>query len=489
MLNSYKNINYRPLPVAVKQQPMQLHTSAHTIEYLTLEEAAEQEDEKLQFRDWLPLTAPKHNWEWNHIQYIREHLDKVTSGEIKRLMIFVPPRHGKSELTTIHYAAYRLLQDEALRIVIGAYNSTLSEKFSRRIRGIVRQSTTLDRERNSAADWLTLAGGGVRAVGVGGGITGQGGDLIIIDDPVKSREEADSVAFRERAWSWYTDDLFTRLEPNASMILIMTRWHEDDLAGRILASEEGPTWTVIDLPAIAEEDDPLGRPAGAALCPERYDVDALEAIKRTLGPRGWSALYMQHPAPPEGSMFKRHWFPIVKALPIMIKRIRYWDLAGAEEGEGDYTVGLLLGMSADRRYWVEHIDRFQLSAHQRNQRIKQVAAEDSMRGVSVTYIEQAPGLAKEATDAVIQLLAGYHVIADPVTRDKISRAEPFKAQAEAGNISLLQGVWNTAYLDELAGFPYWFNDDQVDTSSGSFNKIAFMAELKQGANPLSGYRG
>lgn len=411
-------------------------------------------------------------WDWHHTAYIRAQLDRVTSGEITRMMLFVPPRHGKSELATIHYPAYRLEADPIQRVVIAAYNATLAEKFSRRVRGLARKRLlSLDPERQAVNDWMTQAGGGCRAVGVGGGITGQGGDLIIIDDPVKSREEADSATYRDRVWHWYTDDLYTRLEPGAAIVLIMTRWHEDDLAGRILASDQADQWTVVNLPALALEHDVLGRAVGSPLCVERYDLPALLDIQKTLGPRGWQALYQQKPAPPEGAMFKRHWFSIVQSTPAVAQRVRYWDLAGAGEGNGDYTVGTLMAKSPDGRFWIEEVIRVQLTAHPRNQLILQTAETDRQRGVSYTYVEQAPGLAKEATDTVIRLLAGYTARADRVSNDKTTRAEPLAAQAEAGNVALLAGSWNTTFLDELTAFPYADHDDYTDSASGAFNQI------------------
>jgi predicted phage terminase large subunit-like protein len=429
--------------------------------------------------------SPALRWDWAHTAYIREQLDRVTSGEITRMMLFVPPRHGKSELATIHYPAYRLEQDPTKRIVIAAYNATLAEKFSRRVRSIARKRLlSLDPERQAVNDWMMSAGGGCRAVGVGGGITGQGGDLIIIDDPVKSREEADSATYRDRVWHWYTDDLYTRLEPGAAIVLIMTRWHEDDLAGRILASDQASQWTAVNLPALALDDDPLDRAVGAALCPERYDEAALLDIQKTLGPRGWQALYQQKPAPPEGAMFKRHWFEIVKSVPTKGERVRYWDLAGAGEGNGDYTVGVL-ATKVEQHYFIENVVRVQLTAHHRNALILQTAATDQATYGNVkVWIEQAPGLAKEATDTLVRNLAAYGARADRVSSDKVTRADPLAAQCEAGNVSLLAGAWNTVFLDELTAFPYVDNDDQTDAASGAFNKLAGRIETTTATNPL-----
>ena len=193
----------------------------------------ERERARRDFDVWLDQVTPTWEWRWRHLVYIRTYLDRVTRGDLKRLMLFVPPRHGKSEQTTIRYPTWRLERDPTLRVIVGAYNQILANKFSRKARRIAVQRLDLSAERVAVEDWETAQGGGFRVVGVGGGITGQGGDLIIIDDPVKNREEANSQAYRDRVWEWYTDDLYTRLEPGGAIILIMTRWHEDDLAGRI----------------------------------------------------------------------------------------------------------------------------------------------------------------------------------------------------------------------------------------------------------------
>ncbi len=183
-------------------------------------------------------------------------------------------------------------------------------------------------------------------------MTGQGANLIIIDDPVKSREEANSVAYRERCWDWYTNDLYTRLEPGGAIILIMTRWHEDDLAGRILASEDGPNWTVISLPAEAGENDPIGRAVGEALCPDRFPLEKLQEIKRVLG-TDYYALYQQTPQPPEGNLFKRDWFrrdaiiPDRKHMPFVVQA---WDTAFKEGEENDYSACVTLGYYQGRIY-------------------------------------------------------------------------------------------------------------------------------------------
>lgn len=413
--------------------------------------------------------------------HIQEHLDKVTSGEINRLMLFMPPRHGKSEMTTVRYPVWRLKREPTLRVIVGAYNQTLANKFSRKARKIAAGELLPSRERAAAEDWETQQGGGLRAVGVGGGITGQGGDLIIIDDPVKNREEANSQTYRDRVWDWYTDDLYTRLEPGGAMILIMTRWHGDDLAGRILASDDAPNWTAVSLPALAEDADPLGRPLGAALCPERYDESKLASIATVLGSWSFAALYQQRPAPAEGGMFKRHWFEIVDAMPAAsgCQWVRWWDKAGTSKG-GDSSSGVLMAADGTGKYYVVDVIRGQWSSGERNRIMLQTAAIDAERtgGACVVWTEQEPGSGgKESAEATVKYLAGYPVHAETSTGSKEVRAQPLAAQCEAGNVKLLRGSWNAAYLAEITSFPFGANDDQVDGSSGAFNKIAAPAWL------------
>lgn len=424
------------------------------------------------FDHWLGAVTPAFNWRWPYLAYIRAQLRRVTNGEIDRLMLFVPPRHGKSSMVTVRYPVWRLERDPALRVIVGCYSQTLANRFSRQARRIAAERVELDRERRAVEEWQTAMGGTFRAVGVGVGVTGQGGDLIMIDDPVKNREEAESEAYRDAVWDWYTDDLYTRREPKAAIILIMTRWHEDDLAGRILASEDGPNWTVVRLPAEAEENDPLGRPVGAALCPERYDLKALADIRRVLG-NSYHALYQQRPTDREGEFFKRGWFEIVGAAPTTARRVRYWDKAGTAGG-GAYTCGARVA-EARGIYYIEDVLRGRWDAGEREATIRQTAELDG-RAVTVWH-EQEPGSGgKESAEATTRNLAGFAVHADRVTGDKVYRAEPLAAQAQAGNVKLVRGQWNAAFLAEIAAFPMGKYKDQVDAASGAFNRLALQPQ-------------
>lgn len=420
------------------------------------------------FSSWLFDVAPDWSWNWAHLRYVRRHLARLAPGD--NLMIFLPPRHGKSEMLTVRYAAWYLETYPDRRVIVGAYNQTLANKFSRKTRAVARTRIPLDKERTAVEDWQTTHGGGLRAVGVGAGITGQGGDLIIIDDPVKSREEANSATYRDRVYDWYTDDLYTRREPGASMILIMTRWHEDDLAGRILASDDAGSWRVLTLPALAEPDDPLGRPVGAALCPERYDEAALADIRTAIGSRSFASLYQQRPVELEGGFFKASWFLTAPAPASGVTWVRYWDRAGTA-GKGDYTVGVRMGRSPDGLFYIDDVVRGQWSTGERDRIVRATAARD---GTAVPVIlEQEPGSSGvDAFSYMARQLAGYAVHADRVTGDKETRARGFAAQLEAGNVYLRPGAdWLARYRAELCSFPSGTHDDQVDASSGAFNYL------------------
>ena len=209
------------------------------------------------------------------------------------------------------------------------------------------------------------------------------------------------------------------------------------------------------------------------MCPGRFSREALSSIRADVGPLVWSAEYQGVPRPAEGNRFKRHWFRIVDAVPVEARRVRYWDKAGSTDS-GDFTVGVLMA-EHEGRYYVEDVMRGQWSAHAREAILRQTAELDTQAhggGVRI-WIEQEPGSGgKDSAQASIQNLAGFAVSAERVSGDKLVRAEPLAAQAEAGNVVLVRGAWNGAYLDELGAFPNGTHDDQVDASSGAFNKLA-----------------
>ena len=419
---------------------------------------------------------------WQHL--ICERLARLRTEQDQRILIHGPPQAGKSILISQRWPAWALGHAPLLRIRLACYNLTHAERFSKVNLSIMqapdyRAAFPAARvpERASAEEWSTEpraalldANPSFKALGLGTGFTGLGVDTLIIDDPYKNREDALSDAVNASVWGWWSDVVLPRLNPATNVVVMFHRWHDNDLAGRLL--DQGG-WELLRFPAIADggDNDPTGRELGAPLSP-RYPLDYLEDVRRKQG-SSFYALYQGTPRAPEGDYFHRGWFSIVGALPVGCSFVRYWDLAAGTSGQADYTAGVLLARDRDGYFYVVDVQHGRWAASERNSVIKQIAALDARAHGSVpTYIEQAPGLSKEPTEDVVRQLAGFPVYADRVTKDKVSRAEPFQAQAQAGNVRLLDAAWNGIYLDELCAFPTGAHDDLVDASSGAFNQLA-----------------
>lgn len=436
-------------------------------------------------REFITAVRPGYIW-YPHCQKLTETLEKVARGDIKRLMVFLPPRHSKSETVSRLFAAYFLVCHPDRWVGLNSYSAELAFVLSRAAREFYQRfGKTVKSDASAVKHWETERGGGMWAAGVGGPITGKGFHLGIIDDPLKNAEEAASEVIREKQKEWYSSTFYTREEPDGAIIVIQTRWNEDDLSGWLLAQENDELpekWHVVNLPAIAESDDhqwpesvTVGqdwRQAGQALCPERYDADRLAKIRARIGSYYWHALYQQRPSPREGSFFQRAWFSIQDAVPVGCTFVRYWDNA-ATEGDGDYTAGVLVAKTPEGRYLVVDVVRGQWSPYQREQIKQQTAQLDkTMYGRVTVWQEQEPGgSGKESAQSSVRGLAGHDAHFESVSGDKQHRAEPFAAQCEAKNVSLVRGEWNAAYLNELCSFPHGRHDDQVDGSSGAFNKL------------------
>lgn len=428
------------------------------------------------FREWLPLVTPAYDWTARHLVYLQDKLEAVYAGDLRRLMVFMPPRHGKSEMTTVRFSAYWLLHRPDTHVMVGAYNQHLASKFSRKIRKLVRtQGLVLSGEIQRADEWETVQEGGLLARGMEAGVTGFGGDLLIIDDPIKGRKEAESATVRDGAWAGYVDDFESRLHPGARIIVINTRWHFDDVSGRILerAQATGEHWEVVSFPAEATEHDVLGRSRGDWLWPERFPPDEYAMIKSNRTGYSWAALYQQTPIATDDCMFPRDKVELVDAVPRKgMVTLRYWDKAGSEDS-GDWTAGCHLGRSADGVYYVLDMTRQRAKALERRDTMRNVAIQDAAEWENVVvWTEQEPGSGgKESAEQTVRDLAGFRVYIDKVTGDKTVRAEPFAAQWQNGNVKLLRGPWNKAYLDEMETFPAGKHDDQADASAGAFNKL------------------
>lgn len=437
------------------------------------------------FDAWLPEVTPDFTWDARHLAYIRAQLARVTSGEIDRLMLFVPPRHGKSEMATVRYPIWRMERDPALTVIVGAYNKTLADNFSRKARRIARERLQLDTERTAVDEWQTAQGGTFRSAGVGTGVTGKGAKLIIIDDPVKSREEANSPAYRERVWNWYTDDLYTRLEPDGAIILIMTRWHHDDLAGRILASDDKDSWTVVSLPALAEAHDPLDREPGQPLWPQRFDIPALERIETVLGKQSFASLYQQRPMATDGDIFQRSFWDMetgrnrydiadIVTERKIIGRWLFGDTAFKDKSSNDYTCFALFELWPDYRIalrfvWMERIQSAFLpdkitelaTAFNRDGKLNAVVIEDKGSGTTAIQTLRATAPAWLA-ERMIEFSAFG-------TKEYRARQASVWCARDCVQLPWPGPEWYNATIDDTDGqlfkFPSDAHDDFVDAFS------------------------
>lgn len=316
---------------------------------------------------------------WFH-EKIAEKLERVERGEIRRLLIEMPPRHGKSQLATINFPAWYLGRNPTKEIITASYNDALAQEFGGKTRDLVASEsyqhifqTRLRVDSQSRARWETQDGGTYSSVGVGGSLTGRGASVILLDDPVKNREEAESETYRKRVWDWYTSTVRTRLEKDGAIICITTRWHLDDLVGRILTQEAsgGEEWEKITFPAIATRLEP-NRAIGDPLWPEKYTLKELLQVRKTIGERDWLSLYQQTPVAGEFQEFKQEYFRYFEEDEIRKKQLFYYtfvDLAISKRDSADNTVVRTIGKERDTPniYLIDetagHFDPFQTIEH------------------------------------------------------------------------------------------------------------------------------
>lgn len=432
-----------------------------------------------------------------HHQLLCEKLDAVERGEITRLMVFMPPRHGKSELTSKRFPAWFLGRNPKKQVVCASYGASLAQDFGRDVRNLVASrrfgslfpGVTLAADSSARDAWHTAQGGLYASMGIGGGLTGKGAHLALVDDPVKDRQEAESPARRAAVWDWYRAVLRTRLMPGGAIVLVMTRWSPDDLAGRLLdemQSGTGEAWDILRLPALAEEADPLQRLPGAPLWPQAFPQEELARIRLAIGAREWGALYQQSPVPAEGALFQTGMISVQQAAPAGGQMVRRWDLAATRQSAGrnaDWTVGVKMARLSDGRFCVLDVTRLRGDPAQVEAALLATAAQD---GPSTRIIlPQDPGQAGVAQVRYLTgRLAGYQVKAVRETGDKATRASPFAAQVNAGNVLAIRAAWTPYFLEELATFPGGSHDDQVDAAAGAFTALAEITTLPRFAPGL-----
>lgn len=311
--------------------------------------------------------------QWFH-EEIAKALMKVARREITRLIIEMPPRHGKSELTTINFPAFYLGMAPQDEIITASYSGDLAQKFGGRCRDVMNNPTykrifpsvELRQDTQAKDYWRTNQGGGYMSVGVGGAATGSGADIFLIDDPIKNREEADSEVYRDKIWEWYTNVARTRLEKNGAVIIIMTRWHADDLVGRVLERQKGGSepWTRITFPAVAEVNDRF-RDIGDTLWPGKYSQEDMKAIRNDVGERAWFALYQQTPIATETQVFRPEWlkkeYEPKDLEGRVLNRYATIDTADTDKEGADYIGVTIVDWDSENNWYFHRIKRYRLN--------------------------------------------------------------------------------------------------------------------------------
>lgn len=396
-----------------------------------------------------------------------EKLEAVARGDIQNLMVWMPPGSAKSTYASVLFPAWFLAQDTSKSIIAASHTAELASSFGRRVRNTISEhSATLGYDiasDNAAADrWQVAGGGEYISAGVGGSITGRRADLALIDDPVASRQDADSELKRNRAWEWYLFDLRTRLKPNGRTIIIQTRWHEDDLSGRLI-EHEAHKWEVLRLPMIAEENDQLGREIGEQLWAEWFTDDMVADAKRD--ERVWSALYQQRPSPETGDYFKKDWLRPTAQIPDVKTLAIYGGSDYAvSEGRGDYTVHVVIGVDPENRMYLLDLWRGQKDSSVWIDAFCDLVKQWKPLG----WAEEAGQIKSSIGSFKMQRMRERQAYVHCDTFSTHGGNKSIRAQSIRGRIAL-NGIyykhgepWVNDLISEMMSFPAGKHDDQVD---------------------------
>lgn len=482
-------------------------------------EALQREAARRRLMPFIKRFNPKYQAGWVHEDICRrlERFSKaVAEQKSPRLMILMPPRHGKSEIASRNFPAWHLGQYPDHEFIACSYNLSLAMDFSRKVKGIISDplyppvfQTRLDNNNQSTESWgIAQHRGGYVAAGIGGPITGKGAHVLVIDDPVKNAEEADSADTREKIWEWYLSTAYSRLSPGGGVLIIQTWWHDDDLAGRIqnlmknVDDDYIDQFEVIKYPAIAEADEWLNeetdlieydpptelltapdaqytplRKKGEALHPDRYDIDKLLRIKaQNNGGRWWAALYQQNPVPDDGGYFMKEQFrrappPSLKLGNVFIA----WDFAISEKKQNDYTVGTVLLQDYDDILHVVDQVRFKSGdAFFITEAILNLALKWHNPSLVIGFED---GQIYRAIESLLKKRMRERQFYPPTTvlkpiTDKLARARALQGRMQQGMISFSStGEWYDSLRTEMLRFPAGAHDDQVDSLSWAVQMV------------------
>lgn len=441
--------------------------------------------------DWVEESSPGYLTGWVHDEIckaLEQFSRDVAAGLSPRLMIFMPPQHGKTTLCSERFPVWHMGQYPHHRVVDSAYALHLPKRSSKRARTLARDSKLmhhfpsfkLDPEKQGVEEWETTMGGYYKAVGVGGGLTGSGAHVLIIDDPVKDREEADSETIRNKAWEWWTDTASTRLAPGGGVLLIMTRWHEDDLAGRLLEQAKNtptlPQWKVMRFPAIAEENERY-RQLGEALHPERYTEKMLSANKANS--RTWSALYQQRPSSETGNIFKRSDWRYYKVAPSDFDyQIQTWDMTFKDTDGTDFVAGQVWQRTGGKFYLLYRLKQ-RMGYKEAKAAVKNTCKLFPMaRAVFIEDKANGSAIINDLSDELPGLIP-----VNPMG-GKVARAWAAEPYVSAHNCYLPENDPTIGeFVEEHAHFPRGKHDDEVDAFSQGMAQMALYSEFEpEGVN-------
>lgn len=419
-----------------------------------------------------------------HHRLICETLQDVAAGRCKRLLILAPPGSAKTTFVSRLFPAWHAAYRPSSSIIGCSHTQSLSETNSTFVQRIIRDNaetlgyslTSENKERwNTSNHCAYLAGS------VGSAILGFRANIAIVDDPIRSRVDAESETIREKLWDWFTNDLETRLTPDGAIIVIMTAFHLDDLSGRIQRIQQDQ-WRVLRLPALCDDpdNDPLHRKLGEPLwADDKYGFGArlLEihaAAEREGRLHDFTSMYQGTPVLRSGNMFKPDRMPVYEPtmIPPIVEKVRAWDLASSVKG--DYTVGLLLARCWDtnyeNRFIILDIVRFRGPPEDVRRTVKTVAQADGYS--TKIWLPKDPAQAgADQADSYIRMLSGYPVDCERMSGDKATRADAAASQANIGRLGMVRAEWNSAFVEEAAAFPRAVHDDQIDALSLAFSKL------------------
>jgi predicted phage terminase large subunit-like protein len=410
-----------------------------------------------------------------HHELIISRFEAVERGEISRLMIFLPPRHGKSLIGSAIFPAWYLGRHPERHLICATYGQELSDDFGRQVRNLIADPVhraifphcSLSEDSSAAHRFNTVRGGAYFAVGRGGPITGRGAHLLIIDDPLKDCAEANSETVRNALHEWFTSVAYTRLAPGGAIVLIQTRWHEDDLAGWLLHSNANERWEVLSLPAIAECDEGF-RHQGEALWPDKFPLSELERIRAAIGGRAWASLYQQRPAAAEGAIFKRDWWQFYRPpLAVVLNRIvQSWDTGFKKGAENDFSVCTTWGV-AENGYYLLHVWRERVEFPELKRVLASLAEQWEPNAILVEDRASGQSLIQELSSSSV-----LPIIPVKVDSDKQTRAQAVTPIMEAGKVFLPESApWVSDFIEEMASFPNGIYDDVVDSATQALNYL------------------